>query len=311
MEKTINGNSKNNYLIGTTKSDALNGFAGDDTLIGGGGNDYLDSGEYYGLSSAYFQGNEPLGNDVLIGGTGDDVYTVNSTGDGRYANSRWHRITEYFNQGQDTVNADLSWTLTENVEKLNLSGNQPSKGYGNNLNNRITGNQANNNLLGGNGNDTLIGNRGNDTLDGGLGKDSLTGGGSADAFLFSSANAGIDIITDFNQAEGDKIKVSQGGFGGGLKSDSAIDTIFNLEYSLSSAQFNTGAAATRASDRFIYNPATGGLFFDIDGTGTQKQIQFATLPTGLSLSNSDIYVIRTEPILLAPPIVPPPNIGIA
>lgn len=76
-------------------------------------------------------------------------------------------------------------------------------------------------------------------------------------------------------------EVSKAGFGGGLTTGAAI----------TAAMFKIGARAGDASDRFIYNQNTGALFFDSDGTGTTGQIQFATLSTGLALTNVDISVV--------------------
>jgi len=61
--------------------------------------------------------------------------------------------------------------------------------------------------------------------------------------------------------------------------------------SLPSEQFTIGSAATDASDRLIYNKTTGALLFDSDGTGATEQEQFATLSTGLAMTNADIFVI--------------------
>jgi Ca2+-binding RTX toxin-like protein len=55
-------------------------------------------------------------------------------------------------------------------------------------------------------------------------------------------------------------------------------------------QFRIGASAGDAGDRFIYNSTTGGLFFDKDGIGGTAQVQFATLSTGLAMTNADIVV---------------------
>lgn len=91
---------------------------------------------------------------------------------------------------------------------------------------------------------------------------------------------GRDTITDFSVVD-DIINVSKAGFGGGLPAGAAI----------TAAQFRLGSAAGDESDRFIYNKGTGGLFFDIDGTGATGQLQFAQLSANLALTKSDIFVI--------------------
>lgn len=54
--------------------------------------------------------------------------------------------------------------------------------------------------------------------------------------------------------------------------------------------FTVGSAATDDSDRFIYNQTTGGLFFNTDSNGAASQMQFATLSTNLTITNSNIVV---------------------
>jgi Ca2+-binding RTX toxin-like protein len=68
------------------------------------------------------------------------------------------------------------------------------------------------------GNDFLLGSIGDDILIGGAGADVLTGGGGRDTFVLSlentafdiALNSTIDVITDFNSAEGDKIGLASG-----------------------------------------------------------------------------------------------------
>ena len=135
-------------------------------------------------------------------------------------------------------------------------------------------------LKGGEGNDTLNGGGGSDTLDGGLGADVMTGGASADKFQFMNGLGGgnVDTITDYKVVD-DTIQLNDAAFGG-----LALGT-------LSASAFFIGAAAADASDRIIYNSATGALLFDADGNGAGAAIQFATLSTGLAMTAAEFVVI--------------------
>jgi Ca2+-binding RTX toxin-like protein len=253
-----------NDSLGGAGNDTLYGDAGNDTLYGDAGNDILNGG---------------TGNDILVGGTGNDIYIIDSTGD---------IATENANQGTDTVESSITYTLGNNLENLTLTGTLTINGTGNQLNNLIVGNSANNTLNGRDGNDTLnggagidilLGGNGNDILIGGIGNDTLTGNAGSDRFTFNSRSEGIDRITDFRVVD-DTIVVSAAGFAGGLVVGSAI----------AASQFRLGSAATTTSHRFLYDQSTGALFFDQDGTGAIAKTQFARLNTGLALTNADIFV---------------------
>ena len=73
----------------------------------------------------------------------------------------------------------------------------------------ISGKLGNDTLYGLSGNDNLFGNEGNDTLVGGGGKDTLMGGAGADRFQYlrfvDSSGQNVDLIKDFNAAQGDKV----------------------------------------------------------------------------------------------------------
>ena len=152
---------------GTINNDDFIGTSGPDTLVG------------------------TSGADAMTGLAGNDTYTVNNAGD---------LVIEALNQGTDTVQASLSYTLPNNVENLLLTGSGNLNGTGNALNNQITGNSGNNSLNGAAGTDTLIGGAGNDTLNGAAGIDTLTGGVGTDIFIFQfsqSTAAALDRVTDF------------------------------------------------------------------------------------------------------------------
>src|SRR5262249_22232774 len=135
---------------------------------GGAGNDTLDGG---------------LGSDTLRGGTGNDTYVVNTTSD---------VVTENANEGTDTLQSSVSWTLGANLENLTLAGVTAINGTGNTLDNILIGNSANNTLTGGAGNDTFQGAQGNDILNGGMGNDTylVDRGGGSDLIQEADATAG-------------------------------------------------------------------------------------------------------------------------
>ena len=122
--------------------------------------------------------------DCLIGLAGNDTYTVNNAGD---------VVVENPSEGTDLVNASISYTLTDNVENLTLTGSANLNGTGNDLNNSLTGNTGNNILTGNAGNDTLNGGAGIDTLIGGLGDDLYVVDSTTDTITENSGE-GTDII---------------------------------------------------------------------------------------------------------------------
>jgi Ca2+-binding RTX toxin-like protein len=71
----------------------------------------------------------------------------------------------------------------------------------------ISGNGGNDLLYGGLGADTLIGGEGNDVIWGNGGNDALVGGAGADTFAFAP-DSGVDLITGFSQAEGDRLALN-------------------------------------------------------------------------------------------------------
>ena len=141
---TRTGTSAADVLVGGFGNDTLNGLGGNDTLTGSLGNDLLDGG---------------LGNDTMVGGTGNDTYVVNATGD---------IVTELANEGTDTIQSNITWTIASNpnIENLTLTGSSASSATGNALDNVLTGNSAANILTGGAGNDTYVVGTGDTVVEG-------------------------------------------------------------------------------------------------------------------------------------------------
>jgi Ca2+-binding RTX toxin-like protein len=154
------GNTLDNNLTGNSAANTLTGGAGNDTLSGG------------------------TGADTMIGGLGDDTYVVDNTGD---------VVTENANEGTDTVQSSITYTLGNNVESLTLTGTTAINATGNTLDNYLTGNSAANTLTGGAGNDTLSGGTGADSMIGGTGNDTYVVDNTSDV-VTENANEGTDIV---------------------------------------------------------------------------------------------------------------------
>lgn len=162
------GNGMANRMTGDNGNDSLRGEDGDDTLIGRGGTDTLVGGK---------------GADRLEGGSADDLYVVGS--------GKGDVLVEEAKAGTDTVEADASWTLAANFERLVLGGTGDWAGTGNGAANTITGNDGANSIKGLDGDDSLQGGGGADRLGGGAGRDRLDGAGGADSLSGGDGDDGL------------------------------------------------------------------------------------------------------------------------
>ena len=120
LNNSLSGTTGNNSLTGLDGNDKLYGLGGDDTLYGGTGDDSL----YGGTGNDTLDGgtgNDSLdggiGNDSMAGGVGNDGYTLDSAND---------VVVENADEGTDKVTSSVTYTLTDNVENLTLSGSDRS-----------------------------------------------------------------------------------------------------------------------------------------------------------------------------------------
>ena len=326
---TAYGEDGNDILLGASGIDRLYGGAGTDTLDGVTGNDILDGGtgadSMFGGSGAglyYVDNAGDLVSDSIVG-DGDRLLTsvsyalqalsgietlmttnksglgaLNLTGNGfaqaiygnaganilngmasadsmtgyggndrYYADNGGDKVIEAAGGGADEVFASVSYALTANSE-IELLTTTSAAG--------VTAINLTGNALG----QTIEGNTGANVIDGKGANDTLRGRGGSDTFAFTTTLgvANIDTILDYNVAA-DTISLENAVFTGLAAGV------------LAAAAFFKGTGAHDADDRIIYNPNSGALFFDKDGTGGSAAVRFATVSAGLSMTNNDFVVV--------------------
>lgn len=182
---TIEGNALANRIEGRDGDDRINADAGNDTVSGGTGNDTINTGD----GANIVAGDD--GNDYVIGGSGND--TING------------------NVGNDTVSGGLgNDVVLGGKNDDNLFGDDGADFVNGNLgNDTVVGGLGNDSLLGGQGDDLVAGGSGDDYLSGDRGNDTLSGGFGADLFK-GFVGSGVDRVTDFNLAQGDRIVLDPG-----------------------------------------------------------------------------------------------------
>lgn len=173
---TLSGGDGADELWGGAGADTLSGGAGADTLYGGADANYLrgdDGADSVTGGAAFDDINGNAGNDTASGGAGDDWVVGGKDNDSLAGDSGADIV--YGNLGSDTCNG----------------------GAGNDI------------VRGGQQDDVLTGGAGDDWLSGDRDADTLTGGAGADVF-HTFGDAGLDRVTDFNAAEGDRVQLDPG-----------------------------------------------------------------------------------------------------
>ena len=172
----------NDSLMGNTLANRLSSGAGADTVLGGDGADSLVDAS----GANYLRGE--AGDDSVSGGSGFDDINGNMGND-----------TLRGNDGEDWVvggkdNDLLFGDAAFDIVYGNLGADTVDGGAGNDW---VRGGQGDDSVSAGAGDDWIWGDRGNDTISGGAGAD----------LFYSFSGAGIDRITDFNFAQGDRLKL--------------------------------------------------------------------------------------------------------
>ncbi|MDP3633692.1 M10 family metallopeptidase [Phenylobacterium sp.] len=163
-------------VLGGSATDTILGNDAANYLNGGGGNDFLRGF---------------LGDDSIVGGAGfDDTHG---------------------NQGNDTVRGGdgHDWVVGGQGNDMLYGEAGDDLVYGNLGADTQDGGDGVDWVRGGQANDSLSGGAGDDWMSGDLGDDTLSGGPGADTFR-TWGGTGIDRITDFSRAEGDRVQLDVG-----------------------------------------------------------------------------------------------------
>lgn len=261
QDDVLVGDGGDDQLFGDDGADQLDGGAGADLLSGGTGSDLL----YGGIGNDRLIGG--LGDDSMDGGAGDDILDGGAGNDILLGEGGNDRLTG--GAGFDLLFGGFGGdTLVGGADHDELYGEAGAD--------RLFGDDGDDILFGGDGDDRLEGGAGLDLLFGGDGDDVLTGGGGTDVFLFNTGlGAGnVDTITDFAVGT-DGIILDLGVFSG-IGSEGVLEV----------AAFRAGTNATTASQRIIYDSATGNIWYDADGSGSQAKVLFAKVDAGTQLTAS-------------------------
>ncbi|HRC26174.1 MAG TPA: type I secretion C-terminal target domain-containing protein [Alphaproteobacteria bacterium] len=216
------GNASNNVLFGGVGSDTLSGLDGDDSIDGG------------------------AGSDTMIGGNGDDTYYIDDLNDVVVEGSG-------VGSGNDTVIANFSYVLSDNVENARVTGAGHSV-TGNGGSNIIAGESGDDTLDGGAGDDTELGGDGDDHLISNSGRDNLNGGSGDDTYHIHGGSAHIEDFLGH-----DTIDVSDG------IEDNYIDLSGNTHSNIENEDCDLGQGGTTVSplDVQFLQDLTGSFSDDI------------------------------------------------
>jgi Ca2+-binding RTX toxin-like protein len=253
------------FAVSAALSTTYVGSDGNDVIDGAAGNDLIDG---------------RAGADLMIGGAGNDVVKVDNYGD---------VVSESGGSGVDTVQASISFDLSDErralgaVENVTLTGSARTSATGNALANVLTGNSGRNQLEGDAGNDMLSGGAGNDTLSGGAGHDWLAGGSGNDTFLLDTrpgTRSNHDVLADFAHGH-DRLVL-----------DHRIFTKLGADtHHLDADAFFAGKRAHDADDHIVYNRATGRLYYDVNGDHSGGVTCIAIFANKPDLTASDFSII--------------------
>jgi Ca2+-binding RTX toxin-like protein len=311
LVNSITGNAGANTLNGGGAADFLSGKAGDDVYFvdvagdvvdeaAGAGSDTVNSAINYTLgdnlenltligaainATGNALANKLTGNvsnnllnggveaDEMTGGAGNDSYIVDNIAD---------TIIELAGGGTDSVESSVSFTLSDQVENLTLTGSAGLKATGNNIANILIGNSGGNSINGGGSADTMRGGDGNDTYF----------AGSSTDVVEELANQGVDLVISSASftLSGDVENLTLigtadiNGFGNNLNNILIGNAAINILDGADGADKLTGGAG---ADVFVFSSLLGGTDITLDYLSGTDKVQVSG---AIDIGNGDAVV---------------------
>lgn len=231
-------------------------------------------------------------NNTIKGGTGSDFYAINSSAT---TFSQANSLTTTSGGSSISLTGDWSQVTvpTPQLVGFTINGNNntlltsdgtaagSALGTGNNING---GNGSDTFLLTGIGNSASLGG-GTDAV-GVQGDGIVFAGSGVDTFAFLAGSSSTGpVIDNFNPALDRLSILLNTGLTLGL-----TDSGLSPQAFINPALFGEGTAPTSPLTRIFYNQSTGALSYTPEGSASTASQQIATLPAGLSLNPSNIFI---------------------
>jgi Ca2+-binding RTX toxin-like protein len=259
---TLHGSAKADSIDGGNTADSLVGNSGNDTIDGDGGSDTINGGAGDDTFTYASGSTDQVAGDVIDGGTGTNVFSINAAAGGSAASSAEFDMDNISNlltfqttgigdngENQTVVFSAITETTAQTVvvdaSSLNSTSDTADLVVTNNADSattlfNITGGSGADTVAGSSGADTITGNDGADSLTGGAGADSILGGAGADTLVGGTGNdvisaAGAAATNDLTGGAGaDQMTLSTGG---------AQDDVFFLATTKAEAATEAGTTA--------------------------------------------------------------------
>ena len=297
------GLNDSNIVLGKG-ADVVRGVAKQDLTLNESFSETLDTDSALAQTLSQSAG---INNSAINTGAGNDIVEGQVSGEAIHVDTSRGIVDSYINTstGDDKIHGSVTNSLLhggsgdDRIEMDDAFGSIVDAGSGDDRI-AIASESESMQLFGGTGEDIIIGGSGDDMISGGVGSDVLRGGEGADTFVFdvSSFGRGTDLVSDFNQAEGDVLELSAALTGinrgaepifitaamaEGTNIDAAIiyDTLENIQ----------GQRAT--SVKMAYAHDQGSMMFDEDGDWTQGSDVLAVVrhtDSSSELAPSDIKI---------------------